>query len=518
MKKKLLTLALIPIFVFNTFGANMSVLADELGSGDIPAVTDDVGDSGTTDEPSSDTPTDDGDSTDDLSGGDGEETPTSLDETDPLAQTGGDDGTVADDGTTDGTTDGVTDITTTDGATTDGATPDGSTTDGTTPDDGTVDPLADLDTEMDILGLNGVEEPMGSAFIEGDAICGEDAYAILYDDGLLVIQKGTDEESENIVATYALDAENCPWDNYNGDGNAVNITSVVFRNRLVGRTSLSGFFYNCQFPEIDVSMIDTSTVTNAGGCFAGCTQLTSIDLSSWDTSNMTSMGGIFSGDANLSTVNIDGIDFSSMNSSGIGGMFGGCTNVTSVSAKNWTNLPTNLSSCWGRSWSLNSGSPSIDVSGWDVSNVTAFNGFFANCPASSITGLDTWNTASLVDAYQCFYGMNNLTSLDISSWDFSNVVDSGMIFSEGITTISLPDSFQYVGGSVDNFPTACLRNTAWTSDGVKHYSSTDMINSFAGGGTYYQDGALVGVDTIYSVLYADGTLWTCLFCLRYSWY
>ena len=510
MKKKLLTLALIPIFVFNTFGANMSVLADELGSEDIPAVTDNVDDSGTTDEPSSDTPTGDGDSTDDLSGGDSEETPTSLDDDDPLAQTEDNDGTVADDGTTDGTTDGVTDVTTTDGATTDGTTPDGtdgSTADGTIPDDdGTVDPLTDLDTEMDILGLNGVEEPMGSTFIEGDAICGEDAYAILYDDGLLVIQKGTDEESENIVATYALDAENCPWNTYDGDGNAVNITSVVFRNRLVGRTSLSGFFYNCQFSEIDVSMLDTSTVTNAGGCFVGCTQLTSIDLSSWDTSNMTSMGGIFSGDANLSTVNLDGLDFSSMSSGGIGGMFGGCTNITSVSAKNWTNLPTNLSSCWGRSWSLNSGSPSVDVSGWDVSNVTSFNGFFANSSVSSITGLDTWNTASLVDAYQCFYGMNNLTSLDISSWDFSNVVDSGMIFSEGITTISLPDSFQYVGGSVGNFPTACLRNTAWTSDGVKHYSSTDMINSFAGGGTYYQDGALVGVDTIYSVLYADGTL------------
>ncbi|MEE0182859.1 MAG: BspA family leucine-rich repeat surface protein [Lachnospira sp.] len=111
---------------------------------------------------------------------------------------------------------------------------------------------------------------------------------------------------------------------------------------------LDNNFYNFNynpFTNLIFKDVDTNNVTNMGGMFSGCSALTSLDVSKFDTSNVTDMGN----------------------------MFGYCSALTS-----------------------------LDLTGWNTSNVTNMNSMFSDCSA--------------------------LTSLDVSRWDTSNVTDMGNMF------------------------------------------------------------------------------------------
>lgn len=494
MKRKLATLVLLPIFVINMFSGNIAVMADEFESGEPTTATTVV------EEPVATT------SSEDKSDGESEtppaDTPSSGDTNpaeDPASTDGTTDGTNATDGETPSDTDGTP--ADTDGTTVDGETPttDGEPdqTDGETPENtDDVEVTEPSDEQV-------VSAPAMRGVATGDAICGEDAYAILYDDGRLVIQKGEDTESENIVAQYLLDATNSDMcsNNYNPQ-----VTSVEIKNRLVGRTSFDSFFAGCNFTEIDVSNIDFSQVTTATGMFAGNTNLKSLDISMWDTSSATGLGALCSSCSSLETVNMDNLSWNSATSSGnmLGGAFAGCSSLSSISMKNWSNLPSVMEHCFGRSWNITNGTPSIDVSGWDTSNVSSFNGLFAGCSVKTLTGLNTWNTSNVTDMFQCFNGMSNLKSLDISNWNFANVTNTGMMFSSSFTTLTLPASFQYVGNYGDDL--ASLPSDRYWVHNDTLYSSEELIKNFPEAGTYSSDEvAVCGVDA-YALFYADGTV------------
>ena len=492
MKKKLLTLALLPIFVMNVFGGNMAVLADELDSGEptTQQTTVDETQAPTEAPPSSNNDKADDDKPDETPP---EETPSTGDTTPEETPSSGDEETP--------TTDGETP--TTDGGTTDGETP---TTDGETPTtDGDTTDGEPTDTENPEV----TETPDGQvasapamlAKASGDAICGEDAYIILYEDGSVVVQKGKDEESENIVAQYLLGTDDNP---IYTNGYHSQAKTFTINNRLVGRTSLYRFFDSwTNLTSADVSNIDTSAVTNASGCFSGCSSLTSLDLSSWDTSSITDMSSLVSGCSSLKTLNMDNFDLSSANEGGswLSGCFGGCSALTSVSAKNWDNLPAKMEHLWGRYWSMHGSNIPVDVSGWDLSTVTSLQGAFADASINSITGYSSWNTSNVTNMFQAFYG-TPLTTIDLSGWNFSKVTDSAMMFNSSVTKITLPSGYVYkgnYGGENSN-----LSEAMWTN-GSDVYRTSDLIHNFPGAGTYEVCSATVGVDA-YIICYKDGTL------------
>ena len=82
---------------------------------------------------------------------------------------------------------------------------------------------------------------------------------------------------------------------------------------------------------------------------------------------------------------------------------------------------------------------SIDVSGFDTSNVTDMSSMFANCSALSsldLSGLDTSNVTSMSNM---FSGCSSLTSLDVSYFDTSNVTDMSYMFfcCQGLTSLDV---------------------------------------------------------------------------------
>ena len=73
-------------------------------------------------------------------------------------------------------------------------------------------------------------------------------------------------------------------------------------------------------------------------------------------------------------------------------------------------------------------SDSLDLSSWDVSNVKFTTNMFYYCNNLKYLDLSNWNTQSLTTAYGMFYYCKNLEYLDLSNWDTSNIKSTQNMF------------------------------------------------------------------------------------------
>ena len=71
---------------------------------------------------------------------------------------------------------------------------------------------------------------------------------------------------------------------------------------------------------------------------------------------------------------------------------------------------------------------SLDLSGWDTSNVTDMNEMFYKCTKLKSLDLSGWKTSNVKDMADMFAWCADLESLDLSDWDLSNVEYISSIF------------------------------------------------------------------------------------------
>jgi len=71
---------------------------------------------------------------------------------------------------------------------------------------------------------------------------------------------------------------------------------------------------------------------------------------------------------------------------------------------------------------------SVDVFGWDTSNVTEMNFIFNNCMNLTYVDVSGWDTSKVTNMYGMFSNCMSLKSIDISNWDVSNVTNFGSMF------------------------------------------------------------------------------------------
>ena len=92
---------------------------------------------------------------------------------------------------------------------------------------------------------------------------------------------------------------------------------------------MSEMFENCSsLTSLDLSSLNTSSVTNMGFMFSGCISLTSLDLSHFNTGNVTNMYDMFAGCSSLTTLDIN--SFNTSNVMNMGAMFNNCNNLCKV--------------------------------------------------------------------------------------------------------------------------------------------------------------------------------------------
>ena len=92
----------------------------------------------------------------------------------------------------------------------------------------------------------------------------------------------------------------------------------------------------------------------------------------------------------------------------------------------------------------------IDVSNWDVSNVTTMEGLFNNCKKFNCD-LSKWDVSNVKDMSYMFYNCGNF-DCDLSNWDVSNVTNMYTMF-EGCS--------KFKGKGLENWDVSKVENISY---------------------------------------------------------
>ena len=214
------------------------------------------------------------------------------------------------------------------------------------------------------------------------------------------------------------------------------VTEVVFDESFkdVLPVSTSGWFAFCNNLEtIDgLSKLNTSSVTDMSGMFAGCENLLSVDVSGFNTNKVTALASMFYKCSTLNVLNLE--NFDTQNVTDMNRMFWGCTNLKKLTMSNFdTHNVTNFYCMFTNCSSLKS----IDVSGFDTEKATNIRAMFAGCNSLESVNLSSFNTEGVSDLGLLFAECNTLKELDLSSFKTEKVekVDSMFLNCKSLKTI-----------------------------------------------------------------------------------
>ena len=194
---------------------------------------------------------------------------------------------------------------------------------------------------------------------------------------------------------------------------------------------------------------------------------------------LTKMYGMFNNCGSLISLDLSGFDTSNVKS--MNSMFRYCTALTSLDlscfdTSNVTNMYSMFYSCTALT--------SLDLSGFDTSNVTDMGYIFYKCSSLTFLDLSGFDTSHVTDMGYMFYDCTALTSLDLSGFDTSNVTDMASMFNQCISLISLDLSgfdTSHVTDTYDIF-TGC--DSLRIIDISKNMSDADAISRLPAA-TYY---------------------------------
>ncbi|EAE3108625.1 BspA family leucine-rich repeat surface protein [Listeria monocytogenes] len=198
--------------------------------------------------------------------------------------------------------------------------------------------------------------------------------------------------------------------------------------------------------ELDISNFDTSSVTDMSYMFSYCTSLEELDLSTFDTSSVTNMYCMLNG-LHLKKLDLSNFDTSSVTN--MQQMFYGSYNLEELDLSNFdTSSVTNMHLMFGGCKSLEE----LDVSIFDTSSVTNMRGVFAECNSLGELDLSTFDTSSATTMQIMFYDCTSLEELDLSTFDTSSVTNMDRMFQECTALKSLYlDNFTDAPSMTDMF-------------------------------------------------------------------
>ena len=331
------------------------------------------------------------------------------------------------------------------------------------------------------------------------------AYAILYESGEMVFQRGStpDAGKGKVLGTYTgFETERynylgyIPWYKNKESIKSVsfkdaikpvstahwfhdckNLTSVDLTNLDTSAVKdMSLMFYGCSsLTSLNLSSFNTSAVTKMYSMFYGCSSLTSLDVSSFDTSAVTDMGSMFYGCKSLTSLDVSSFDTKAVKDMSL--MFYGCSSLTSLNLSSFnTSAVTDMNYMFSSCSSLTS----LDLSSFDTSAVTRMVSMFSSC--SSLTSLDvsSFDTSAVTDMNSMFYGCSSLTSLDVSSFDTKAVTRMGYMF-KGCRSLTSLD--------VNSFDTSAVKNMGSMFYGCSSLTSLDLSS--------FDTSAVTGMDYMF---------------------
>ena len=209
-----------------------------------------------------------------------------------------------------------------------------------------------------------------------------------------------------------------------------------------------------------INNLNTESVTDMSNMFKNCKSLRSINVSKFNTGNVQDMHGMFVGCENLRTITL-GATFNTGNVTDMHEMFACCSSLTSIDLSkfdtgNVTDMHDMFSSCWSLS--------SINLSNFDTGNVTDMHGLFFNCGSLASINLSNFDTGNVTNMRDMFNGCGSLSTLDLSNFDTSSLIYmDGMFCNSGIASINF-----------DGFETETVESMANLFDGCGNLTELNL--------------------------------------------
>lgn len=244
-------------------------------------------------------------------------------------------------------------------------------------------------------------------YVVGDNIHTTDATKLFYNFTKVKTISGVEKIDFSEATSFAHLFENCRslTHLYLNNVNTSSITDMSY-----------AFAYCSSLRELEVSDWDVSGVTTFNMTF--CTphsttsgsKLTNLDVSKWDTSSAIDMSWMFWGCDQLGTLDVSGFDVSNVTS--FNHTFAHCK-LRVIDTSRWKNsVVTDFNAMF-----VNNLIEFIDLRGFDTSNVQKFDQMFeGNYLLKRILGIDKFNTANGWYFCQMFKGCTSLRKLDLSSF------------------------------------------------------------------------------------------------------
>lgn len=194
----------------------------------------------------------------------------------------------------------------------------------------------------------------------------------------------------------------------------------------------SMFYSSYKLEVLNANNMTLSKVTRLGGYNDGFGQLENMkyfNMNHLNAPNLTTIGNIVSKHSGFenSYSQTEMVDLSYMNAPNLKS-FHSTFQYTNVKNVNLSNISADSLNSMFSIFSYTPYLENVNLTNTDTSNVTEFNYFFDHSAISSFdfAQLDTSSATNMI----CFlYGATNLITADLSSFDVSNVVDIGSIFS-----------------------------------------------------------------------------------------
>jgi prepilin-type N-terminal cleavage/methylation domain-containing protein len=194
-------------------------------------------------------------------------------------------------------------------------------------------------------------------------------------------------------------------------------------------TNMSHVFHKCyEIQYINVSNWDTSNVTILREFVSWDKKLKSLDVSNWDTSNGTDISAMFYDCRSLEVIDIVNWDVRKIVN--MYTTFVNCISLKELDFSKWeTNSLTTLSDPLYERGPFSGCSSLTKIKfgpGFNTSKVTNMRYLFNLCKSlQTIEGLQYFDTSKVTNINAIFYSCESLKSLDLSTWNLDNVTDFG---------------------------------------------------------------------------------------------
>ena len=189
-------------------------------------------------------------------------------------------------------------------------------------------------------------------------------------------------------------------------------------------TNMSFMFYNYGSESLDVSLLDTSGVTDMGYMFgasnASQTELISLlGLETFDTSKVTKMNNMFT------LLKVETLNLHNFNTSNVTTMFA-MFRDSKASKIDVNSFDTRKVTTMSQMFMGTSSTTSLEFSNLDTSNVISMSNMFTHTGDTTLD-LSNFNTSNVTDMNYMFYA-SHATELDLSTFDTAKVTNMSAMF------------------------------------------------------------------------------------------